>query len=72
MLIMKSEKVQATKEIATNIFGRLRCCYLRHIESWASLAWRGNCLVGDLIKIYTIINVLGSMVTGLFPSKMVE
>lgn len=66
---MKPEKAQATEEIATNMLG---CCYLRHIETQTSSAWKGNSLMGNLIKIYTINNDLGNVVTGLFPNRMVE
>lgn len=72
MLIMESEKAQTEKEIATNMFGGLGCSYLRHIEILASWAWKRNYLIGHLIKIYTTVSVLGSVVIGLFPGKMGE
>lgn len=50
----------------------LGCCYLMRTETLASSAWKGNCLMRNLIKIYTIINNLGNVVTGLFPNRMVE
>lgn len=48
---MKSVKAQTRKEIGTNMLGRLKCYYLKHIETLASLAWKGNCSMGYLIKI---------------------
>lgn len=70
---MKPEKSQATEEIVTSMFGRgLGCCYLKYIETLAFSAWKGNCFMGNLIKLYTVIDNLGNVVTGLFPNRMVE
>lgn len=72
MFTMKTEKAQAIEETATNMFGGLGCCSLKHIETLACSAWKGNCLMGKRIKIYTIINYMGNVVTSMFPNRMVE